>query len=272
MNSTEIHEENFNFQHALALILDVAKKAGQEVLKVRSSSALDIEVKSDHFSNIVTAGDRVSEAMIVAAIRLAYPNHSLRGEEGTEEKGTSDFEWIIDPIDGTINYSHGSESFGISIGLLQHGVPVLGVIYFPALQKMMHGIRGAGAYIDDQQIRVKPIAGELKDAVINFDFSANGKRSEEATRFLAPLADVVRYPKIEASYVKAVFDVVRGVSDGYVHPAATPYDVAAAYVIAKEAGCVISGIHKPIDFTEKNLSTIIANSKYLQERLLQIFS
>jgi myo-inositol-1(or 4)-monophosphatase len=157
----------------------VLRGAGKKILAMRRAGNFGVERKS-RYSDIVTRGDKYAEKVIVAYITKHFPDHGMRGEEGTDTTSTSttgsSYEWIIDPIDGTTNYSKNNNLFGMSVGLYKNGKGVLGMIYYPALEKMTWAIVGGGAYLNGKRIRFKKAGGKktnekLKDALVSASIS-----------------------------------------------------------------------------------------------------
>lgn len=102
----------------------------------------------------MTEVDRESEALIVSAIRHAFPNHAILAEEGGGIERTSPFLWLIDPLDGTNNYAHGFPFFAVSIALMEDGELRLGVVFDPLRDELFFAERGAGAWRNDQRLHV----------------------------------------------------------------------------------------------------------------------
>src|SRR3989344_4806694 len=123
--SIESHKAEFDPEAAVALLKPFLYDIGEKVLAIQSSGNMAVETKKD-FADIVTRADTLCEAMLTAHIRAQYPDHRIRGEEGTDVKSESPHEWIIDPIDGTTNFANGMELFSISAGLYESGEGQMG--------------------------------------------------------------------------------------------------------------------------------------------------
>jgi fructose-1,6-bisphosphatase/inositol monophosphatase family enzyme len=113
----------------------------------------------------VTIADKESERLLVSELSAAFPGDGFLGEEGTAHEGTSGRRWIIDPIDGTRDFVRGVPNWAVLVGLEAEGKTVAGVAYFPALGRMYHAARGAGAYCDERSIRASNIASPA-DAIV----------------------------------------------------------------------------------------------------------
>mgnify|MGYP003349751580 CR=1 FL=1 len=128
----------------LDLAVDIAKKAG-ELLLARPKT-LDINTKSSDI-DIVTQMDKASEKLIVDAILAARPDDGIIGEEGANRPSKSGYTWVIDPIDGTVNYFYNMHGWSVSIAVRdKHGIAV-GVVYAPSINSMYTATRGGGAFL-----------------------------------------------------------------------------------------------------------------------------
>jgi myo-inositol-1(or 4)-monophosphatase len=135
--------------------VDVARDAGA-ILRDRFGQPHDVRFKGP--LDMVTEADRASEALIAGSIRAAFPDHELLGEEGSRgASAPSPFRWVVDPLDGTTNFTHGLPTFAVSIGLEENGVPLIGVVYDPMRDEMFAGRRGGGATLNNQPIRASAI-------------------------------------------------------------------------------------------------------------------
>ena len=146
----------------LALAAALAIRAGEAILAVRDAG-FEVIVKADR--SPVTAADRAAEAIIVAGLRAAYPDIPVIAEEESAEHGAgaaAELFWLVDPLDGTREFTAGTDDFTVNIGLVQRGRPILGVVSAPALGEMFTGIVGEGAWkrtaSGETFIRVRSIA------------------------------------------------------------------------------------------------------------------
>ncbi len=128
-----------DLDRALALAQEWAKEAGEIHLSYFRGNRLDIQTKSSVY-DVVTRADKESEACLVARIGENYPEHAILGEETGEHAGESAYRWVVDPLDGTNNFSQGLPIFTVSIGLQYEGKTVLGVVYAPYFGEMFTAI------------------------------------------------------------------------------------------------------------------------------------
>jgi myo-inositol-1(or 4)-monophosphatase len=239
----------------LEVAMRAAREAGAFAFE-RQKETLEISEKSSR-QDLVTDADRRSEALIVRILRDAFPRAGILGEEGTSIPGSDDERWIIDPIDGTLNYANRLEYFAVSIGLERGGTLVCGVVYAPALKKMYAAERGSGAYCNEERLRVSS-SRSLSQVLV-------GTGEHEPDRFaaLAKHALGVRY------FGAAALDlawVAAGSLGGVCHDALKPWDVAAGKILVEEAGGLVSAINGET-FSLENGSTLASNGEIHQELL-----
>ena len=130
----------------LEVAIDAAREAGA-LLRVEFDRPKKISYKGE--VDIVTESDRRSEEIVVGRLRRHFPQHEIVAEEGSGgPTGKARYRWHVDPLDGTTNFAHGYPCFGVSIGLLEDGEPIVGVVFNPVSGEMFSAVRGEGAYLD----------------------------------------------------------------------------------------------------------------------------
>jgi myo-inositol-1(or 4)-monophosphatase len=134
-----------------------AKEAGEVHLSFFRGDNLNIQTKRlDTAADVVTAADKAAEKLLIDYINTNYPEHAILAEEsGTvgSDPAHSEYRWVIDPLDGTTNFSNGLPLFSVSIAVERFGEPLVGVVYAPYLNEMFHAIFGRGAFLNDKPIR-----------------------------------------------------------------------------------------------------------------------
>ena len=226
------------------LALSIAREAGALILERRVAGVEIAETKSSA-TDIVTAADQASENLIRDRILAARPDDSVLGEEGSQVTGGSGVHWVVDPIDGTVNYAHGIPNYAISIGVEVHGETVAGVVLNPAQGVEYTATRGGGAFRNGAPIRVaEPV--ELGHAVIGTGFNYRQEQRQIQARTVAALlprvADIRRF----GSCALDLCAVADGSLDGYVEEGiGGAWDYTAGALIATEAGAevqVLTGV------------------------------
>lgn len=220
----------------LDLVADLASQVGQLQLGQRAQVS-DIRTKADA-NDLVSEVDFASEKMIVDAITDAFPGDAIIAEEGSDISGSSGWGWVIDPLDGTRNYLTAAGPWSVSIALQQAGRTVLGLVHDPALGETFSAVAGAGASLNGRPIRVST-AGRLSESIIGFSFVPSPATKRRVGQLIAEVlpvsGDIRRVPAaLGLSYLAA------GRFDGSFILNTRPWDVAAAELIAREAGAEVS--------------------------------
>jgi myo-inositol-1(or 4)-monophosphatase len=226
------------------LAMSIAKAAG-ELLMARPDH-LEIDTKSSA-TDVVTQMDRKAEAYIVAQLTKHRLEDAILGEEGANSSGSSGLQWVIDPIDGTVNYLHRIPHWCVSIGLkdLNSGDSVAGVIYAPVYDQMYISGQGLGSWVIDQGVpRILQVSKctELSSAVIGTGFGYASARRESQARVLMQILPRVADIRRLGSCAIDLCLVADGVLDGYYERGVNDWDHAAGELIAREAGATSSGL------------------------------
>lgn len=215
-----------------------ARQAGAIQLRHFRGNDLDIRTKST-VADVVTVADRESERLIIDNIHNLYPGHAILAEESGEESGAAGedcWRWIIDPLDGTTNYSQGLPIFSVSIALEHNGVTQLGIVYAPYLDELFHAVRGEGAYLNGYPIKVSGKT-ELDRAVLSTGFPVDKLlTSDNNLDNFSRIMPLVRGIRRLGSAAVDICYVAAGFLDGYWEVNLHKWDVAAAELILAEAG------------------------------------
>jgi len=247
-----------------AIAVEAARKAGKLILEQATSRKIvGFKTKVDFVTNV----DKNSERLIASLIKKHFPDHGILAEEGTNSEG--DNLWIIDPLDGTVNFMHGYPCFCVSIALVKKGKQAIGVVYDPLKDEMFHAISGKGAYLNGKKIRVSK-AKDLNDSLLITGFYYD--RGEIMRRTLQKIGEFlmlnIQGIRRDGSAALDMCAVANGRADGYWEFVLSPWDFAAASLIAKEAGAKITTTEgKPI---EMNKGGILAANNNIHKRMLEI--
>jgi myo-inositol-1(or 4)-monophosphatase len=191
--------------------------------------------------DIVTAVDLEVERNLKAALAVRFPGHGLSGEETEDDRSGAEYQWLIDPIDGTKYYAGQSSLFAISVGLLFRGEPVLGVIYNAPARQCFYAWRGGGAYLDGQRLS-GPSATDLSRVIANVDTPATHRLSDAERRWFEDKLIVLtrRLYRVRALGLGSLAAcwLASGALDAYVDLTGhvKPQDLAAGRVLMAEAG------------------------------------
>ena len=220
--------------------VELAQGAGRLVQAGRQTT-LAVSAKSTA-SDLVTQVDRQSERWLVEHILARRPEDGILGEEGGERPGRSGVRWVLDPIDGTVNFVLGLPFYAVSVAAEIDATVVAGAVCNPAAAETYWAWLGGGAYLGDTRL-AGPGTTELAAAVVGtgfgYDAAHRGRQAEVLVRLLPRMADLRRFGAASLE----ICNVAAGRLDGFFEAALNPWDYAAASIVATEAGCVTSGLH-----------------------------
>jgi myo-inositol-1(or 4)-monophosphatase len=218
----------------LLTVADRASRAGGDIVRQYFGHLESVREKSP--------GDWVSEADLASeqSIRALLTRDSGLPVFG-EEAGGEEFEtgWLVDPLDGTSNFVHGFDAVGVSIGLIEDGVPVVGVVHAPLLARTYCAARGVGAFRDERPLRVSTRAPEQAIVATGFPFRHKDILGRYERMLGAALRDFEDLRRAGAASLDLCW-TAEGVFDGYFELSLGPWDVAAGGVIVREAGGVVT--------------------------------
>lgn len=223
-------------------MLNIAIRAARSAARIIMRSFYrrdELTVTAKDRNDFVSEVDRAAEAAIIQEIRGKFPHHAILAEESGQHAG-NEFEWIIDPLDGTTNYLHGFPQFAISIGLRQRGLMQQAVVYDPLREELFTASRGGGALLNDQRLRVssrRDLRGALLGTGIPFRDYSQMDLFLETLRVLVPDTAGVRRPgsaALDFAYVAA------GRLDGFWEFGLSPWDFAAGALLVLEAGGTVT--------------------------------
>lgn len=227
----------FSIERALEVAVDAARAAGS-ILARRRNMTREIRVKG--WRDIVTDADLAANAAIRSRLERAFPAHAILSEEDPEpEVSKPEFLWIVDPLDGTTNYSRGFPAFSVSIGLAQNGRPAVGVVYDPLLDECYHATRGGGAFLDGTEIAVSRVS-KLEHALLGFELAREQELRERGLDWFAKLGSHTMTARIGGSAALSFCYIAAGRLDAYLHLALSPWDIGAGILIAREAGARVT--------------------------------
>ena len=223
----------------LALAVDLARQAGTLALGMHAGLG-ESDTKSSP-TDVVTAADRASEELLVSGIRAARPDDGVLGEEGAARTGTSGVRWVVDPIDGTVNYLYGLPQWAVSIGIEVDGTTEVGVVFDPAKDELYTAVRGGGAQLDGRPLRCNDVQ-ELSKALVATGFSYEVARRSRQAQLLSMLLPRVRDVRRLGAGAIDLCAVAAGRVDAYYEQALQPWDMCAGLLIAAEAGARVGGL------------------------------
>ncbi|MCB1962872.1 MAG: inositol monophosphatase [Rhodocyclaceae bacterium] len=253
----------------LTIAVKAARRAGNTIN--RAANDIDrLRVETKAARDFVTEVDRAAEAAIVEVLREAFPGHGILAEESglTEGTGGSEYQWIIDPLDGTTNYIHGFPQYAISIALAHAGVIEQAVVYDPTRNELFVASKGAGAYLNDRRIRVSR-RSKLAESLLATGFPF--RELDNVDAYLAMFRELcqktagIRRPgaaALDLAYVAC------GRVDGFWEMGLKPWDMAGGALLVQEAGGLISDLSGESAYLKTG--NVVAGSPKVFAQLLPI--
>ena len=246
-----------------------AARAGANIIHRALKRPDLIKIAEKSSNDFVTEVDQKVEQEIIFHIKRAYPEHSILGEESGEIEG-NDYQWVIDPIDGTRNFIHGFPHFAISIAVLYKGKPEHGVIYDPNRQELFIATRGKGAQMNDRRIRVGT-RKRMEDSLLGTGFAYRHTNKDDPLpprilqAFLPSCGDVRRAgaATLDLAYVAC------GRLDGFWEQGLKIWDMAAGVLLVKEAGGIVCDFDGSENFL-KSGNVVTSNPAIIKQMLKAI--
>ncbi|MDN5767563.1 MAG: inositol monophosphatase [Humibacillus sp.] len=244
------------------LCVDVSAQASRFIRDERPDRVRVAETKSTE-TDVVTVMDRASEELLHGLIQAARPNDGILGEEGLDVTGTSGLTWVIDPIDGTVNYLYDIPAYAVSVAVVVGDVavegawsPVAGAVADPSRALVHHARRGGGAWtVTESSTRTSSALDQVARLFVSdedrlartllatgFGYSADtrARQAQVMTRVLPAVRDIRRIGSAALDLVR----VAEGSVDAYAESGLHPWDVAAGWLLVEEAGGVVTGVER----------------------------
>ena len=216
--------------------IEIAREAGA-VLASYSERNIGYEYKSPH--DLITAADRASEALVLERLRAHFPSHSILGEEGGTHKGSSQYCWHVDPLDGTSNFAHSYPVYCVTLALEQAGELIAGVTFDPTRQELFAAEQGGGAYLNNHRINVSPVK-QLEESLFATGFPNWRRHKDVNIHFFHQVAMLSHGMRRSGSAATDLAYVACGRLEGFWEMGLNPWDVAAGTLLVQEAGGRVS--------------------------------
>ncbi len=243
-----------------------AAQAAGALIQERINGKFSVETKAGP-NDLVTEVDKASEALIMDIIRQDFPDHFILSEEIGEVKMDSSHKWIIDPIDGTVNFANGIPLCCVSIGIEHEGQMIMGAVYNPMMNEFFFGEKGAGAFLNDKAIHVSS-QNEVKHAclVTGFPYTYLDMENGPLEVFSRLIRKGIPVRRLGSAAIDLCW-VAAGRFDGFYEHKLNAWDSAAGFLIVEEAGGVVT------DFTGAPYSPyqphIVATNGQIHQELLR---
>lgn len=259
-------DDDIPFQ-ALEFMKGIALRAGDILLSYfRRDLKIDLKDPTTGQINIVTDADHASEDFILSEIKRKFPHHDILSEETISERTGASWLWLIDPLDGTVNFAHGYPMFCVSMALLKSKKVCAGLIYDPLRCELFSAVEGSGAFLNDSPIRVSR-SDTLKASIVATGFPYD--KGYDAENNLAEFASVL--PRVQGvrRSGSAAIDlayVASGRLDGFWELKLKPWDMGAGMLLVEEAGGKVT--NRAGQSTDVFTNVIVATNGLIHDKLL----
>jgi myo-inositol-1(or 4)-monophosphatase len=226
-------------------MLNIAVRAARRAGSIINRAALDgggLEVRSKRMNDFVTRVDHAAEEAIIETVHKAYPEHAVLAEESGETAGRAEYQWIIDPLDGTTNFIHGFPQYCVSIAIRHRDALAHGVIYDPLKNELFTASKGRGAFLNDRRIRVSKCT-RLGDALVGTGFPF--KEVSQIERYVKQLQMIMTSTSGVRRAGAAALDlayVACGRLDAFWEMGLSAWDMAAGALMIQEAGGLVADL------------------------------
>ena len=226
-------------------LLNIAVRAARRAGSIINRASLDgsgLEVRSKRQNDFVTRVDHAAEEAIIDVVRKAYPDHAILAEESGTTEGKAEYEWIIDPLDGTTNFIHGFPQYCVSIGIRHRGALAHGVVYDPNRNELFTASKGRGAFLNDRRIRVSKCL-RLGDALVGtgFPFREVERVDRYVKQFRSIIVSTAGLRRAGAAALDLAY-VACGRLDAFWEMGLSAWDMAAGALLIQEAGGLVGDL------------------------------
>jgi myo-inositol-1(or 4)-monophosphatase len=251
----------------ITIAIEAAKLAGR-ILKQHAGKALNIQQKSGQEKNLVTEIDKKSEEIIIDTIKKHYPSHDILAEESGTKGTSSDYRWIIDPLDGTTNFTHGLPVFCVSIGLERKGELIAGVIYDPNLDELFTAEKGNGAFLNGKRLHVSGTTDLGRSLLVTgFPYNITENPNHAVEHFIHFLMKAQGVRRMGSAAIDLAY-VAAGRFDGFWEVALHPWDMAAGVLLVEEAGGKLTNFSgEPLNIYQKEM---VASNGFVHQAIVEL--
>ncbi|VVE74523.1 inositol monophosphatase [Pandoraea captiosa] len=244
--------------HAMLAVAVNAAISAAQIIHRASGDLNQLTVSKKQHNDFVTEVDKASEAAIIETVRAAFPDHAILAEESGCTDGRSDFQWIIDPLDGTTNFIHGFPYYCVSIALAYQGEVTQAVVYDPSANELFTATRGGGAFLNERPIRVGA-RDCLADGLIGTGFPFRATDDVETyARLFVEMSRACAGLRRPGACALDLANVAAGRLDGFFEQGVNAWDMAAGSLLVTEAGGRVGDYTGGADFLR--LGEIVAGS------------
>ncbi|MEI8094887.1 MAG: inositol monophosphatase family protein [Spirochaetales bacterium] len=252
-------------------IADVAKKAAAAAREVQLRGLREgTKVRNKGRTNdLVTEADEESERVIASTVLDAFPGHNFLGEESGNAGRNSEWLWVVDPIDGTTNYSRGIPYFSCSIAVYHHGAPVFGLVSNPVVDETFWAVEGQGAFLNDSPIRASQVATFPEALLVTGFYYDRGKNIDLTLNAISSFYDqgIMGIRRFGSAALDLCY-LAAGRIDGYFEIGLNAWDFAAGEYIARTAGALTSdALGQPLPLRK---TALVCGTRALHPQMLAL--
>jgi myo-inositol-1(or 4)-monophosphatase len=222
----------------LPVAIEAAREAGA-MLRETFYQPKAISYKGE--VDLVTESDRRAEALILAKIRKHFPGHDVVAEEGSGSSAGSKYCWHVDPLDGTTNFAHGYPCFAVSIGLVENGEPLAGVVFDPVANEMFTAARGEGAHLNGKPIHVSAIE-TLSQSLVATGFPTHQRKNSANMEYYWEFTLRTHGVRRDGSAALDLCSVAAGRFEAFWEFRLNSWDTAAGILLVREAGGMVTDL------------------------------
>jgi myo-inositol-1(or 4)-monophosphatase len=256
-----------NIDHAKDIAIQAVLQAG-DVLKENLNKIKTVTQKSDR-RDLVTNVDLEVEKILLSAVQKDFPTHSILSEEAGEIFGESEYEWVIDPIDGTINYTHAHPPFRIGCCLLREGQPILTVMYGPTRDQLFVAVKGKGATLNQHPIHVSQNQ-DLQNSIFMTHLSSKRFARLRTIASLERVYTHTSHVRMFGSGLASMSYIAEGRYDVFYNVETKPWDILPGKLLIEEAGGKVT----EISGQEINLksTSVLATNGLVHNQMLELLA
>lgn len=222
----------------LEAAVEIAREAGA-ILREGFERPKTITYKGE--VDLVTESDRRSEELVVSRLKKRFPDHGIVAEEGSGAATSTKYCWHVDPLDGTTNFAHGYPCFAVSIGLVEDGKPIVGVVFNPVANELFTAVRGEGAFLNEKRIRVSPVE-KLANSLVATGFPTHLRKKSSNMEYYWQFTLRTHGVRRDGSASLDLCSVACGRFDAYWEFGLSSWDTAAGILLVEEAGGTVSDL------------------------------
>jgi myo-inositol-1(or 4)-monophosphatase len=245
---------------------EIAREAGS-LLQAYAAQHVGFELKGEH--DLVTIADRASEKLIVERLRQHFPEHSILAEEGGGQNNASEFQWYVDPLDGTTNFAHSFPIYNVTLGLERAGELIAGVVFDPVRAELFSAEKGSGAFLNGDRIHVSK-AKCLAEAVAVTGFPSRKRHQNVNVHYFYQLSMLSHGVRRTGAAATDLAWVAAGRSDLFWEFNLNPWDMAAGVLLVREAGGTVTDMQGG-KFNVRS-PHVLANNTLVHDETVRLFN